>query len=67
MSEEKAPYNVVEARRAIAQAEAADTQACAEEVAAVLTRWNRNIVAVAQITPDGRVVAQPVYVVVPQE
>jgi len=67
MSEEKAPYNIVEAKRAIAQAEAAETQACAAEVTAVLTRWRRNIVAVVQITQDGRVVAQPVYVVVPQE
>ena len=64
MSEEKAPYDVGEARRAIAQAEAADTRACAEEVAAVLNKWSRDISAVAEITPDGRIIAKAIFVVV---
>ena len=63
MNEEKAPYDVGEARRILAEADIRDTQACAAEVTAVLKRWGRDLAAEAYITTDGRIATRIMFVV----
>ena len=67
MTEEKAPYDVGEARRVLAEADTRDTQACAAEVTAVLKRWGRDLAAEAFITPDGRIATRIMFVIARQE
>ena len=67
MSEEKVPYSAVEARRVLAEADARDTQACADEVTAVLKRWGRDLAAEACITPEGRIATRIMFVIARQE